>query len=160
MNPSTILGYGDWNGSSSSIFKNIYNGFPWYTNGINGFVDVEDVSRAIVALLESDIHSERFILNGDNWSYRYLFNTVADEFGKKRPWREATPLLGAIAWRLKMLKSLITGKKSLLTRQSAKIAQSNTRFDNSKLLKALPAFRFTPLEETIKKACKRYSNKN
>ena len=38
VNPSTILGYGDWNSSSNALFKNAYNGFPWYTNGVNGFV--------------------------------------------------------------------------------------------------------------------------
>ena len=47
LNPSTILGYGDWNNSSCAIFKNIYEEFKWYTPGINGFVDVEDVARAV-----------------------------------------------------------------------------------------------------------------
>src|SRR5436190_10222545 len=45
LNPSTILGYGDWNTGSCAIFRNIYTGFKWYTSGINGFVDVEDVAR-------------------------------------------------------------------------------------------------------------------
>ena len=40
VNPSTILGYGDWHQSSCAIFKNAYHEFPWYTNGINGFVGV------------------------------------------------------------------------------------------------------------------------
>lgn len=156
VNPSTVLGYGDWNLSSSAIFKNVHDGFPWYTNGINGFVDVEDVSHAIVSLLSAEIHSERFILNGENWSYKKLFDTIADEMGKKRPHKEATPFLAGIAWRMETLKSIITGKKPLLTRETAKIAQSNTWLDNNKILSALPGFRFTPLEETIRKACNFY----
>ncbi|HLI93769.1 MAG TPA: NAD-dependent epimerase/dehydratase family protein, partial [Puia sp.] len=40
VNPSTILGYGDWNNSSCAIFRSVYHEFPWYTEGINGFVDV------------------------------------------------------------------------------------------------------------------------
>src|SRR5882757_4792125 len=75
VNPSTILGYGDWNTSSCAIFKNIYREFPWYSNGINGFVDVVDVANAVVALLESNITGQRYILNGDNWSFRQLFNS-------------------------------------------------------------------------------------
>jgi dihydroflavonol-4-reductase len=156
VNPSTVLGYGDWNSSSSAIFKNAYNEFPWYTNGINGFVDVEDVAKAIVSLLSSNVHSERFILNGDNWSYRKLFDTIADAFGKKKPYKEATRLLGSIAWRLEKFKAMITGNKPLLTRETARIAQTNTKFDNNKILKALPDFSFTPLEHTIQKACKQY----
>ena len=31
LNPSTILGYGDWNSGSCAIYKSIYNEFSWYT---------------------------------------------------------------------------------------------------------------------------------
>ncbi|MDO6434270.1 NAD-dependent epimerase/dehydratase family protein [Flavitalea sp. BT771] len=156
VNPSTILGYGDWNTSSCAIFKNVYREFPWYSNGINGFVDVTDVSAAIVALLESDITGQRFILNADNWSFRQLFNNIAAAFEKKPPHREATPFLGAIAWRLEKIKSMFSGHRPLLTRESARVAQSRTMFDNSKILRQLPGFRFTPLEKTIQGACNAY----
>lgn len=157
VNPSTILGYGDWNSSSNTLFKNAFKGFPWYTNGVNGFVDIEDVSRAIVQLLATNIRSERFILNGDNWSYRKLFDTIADSFGKRRPYRKATPFLSAVAWRLEKVRAWFTGKHEILTKETAKVAQSNTNFDNHKILNALPGFMFTDLETTIKKACTRYA---
>jgi dihydroflavonol-4-reductase len=156
VNPSTILGYGDWNTSSCAIFKNVYREFPWYSNGTNGFVAVTDVAAAIVTLLESDVAGQRYILNGDNWSFRQLFDHIATAFGKKHPHREATPFLGAIAWRLEKIRSLFSGKKPLLTRESARIAQSRSLFDNSKILQQLPGFRFTPLEETIREACREY----
>lgn len=156
LNPSTILGYGNWENSSCAIFKNAYGGFPWYTNGVNGFVDVEDVARAAVLLMKSDIRSERFIVNSDNWSFRNLLSTMAMYFGKKPPYREATPLLGGLAWRMEKLRSSLAGKKPLLTRESAKVAQSKTLFDNSKILQALPGLSFLPLEESIKKACDKY----
>ena len=156
VNPSTILGVGDWNESSCAIFKSIYNEFPWYSNGINGFVDVSDVAKAIVSLMESDITGQRFILNGDNWTFRQLFNTIADGFGKKHPHREATPFLSAIAWRLEKIKSMFSGKRPLLTRESARVARSKTYFDNGKILKHLPDFQFTPLEKTIERSCEAY----
>ncbi len=156
LNPSTVIGYGDWNTSSSKIFKSIYDEFPWYTTGINGFVEVEDVARAAVLLMESDITAERFIINGDNWSFQKLFNTIADAFEKKHPGRRATPFLGAIAWRMEKLKSYFTNAKPLLTKESAAVAHSKTYFDNKKLLLALPGFSFTPLEESVRNACKSY----
>jgi dihydroflavonol-4-reductase len=156
VNPSTVLGYGDWNMSSCAIFKSVYNEFPWFTKGINGFVAVADVAKATVLLMESEHSNERFIVNGDNWSFQQLFNTIADGFGKKHPHKEATPSMGSIAWRIEKLKSLFSGKKPLLTRESARVAQSITYFDNSKLLKALPGFSFTPLEKAIKKDCEQY----
>lgn len=156
INPSTVLGYGDWNTSSCRIFKTVYDEFPWYTSGINGFVAVTDVARAAIALLESDITEQRFIVNGDNWTFQQLFNTIADGFHKKRPSKHATPFMGQVAWRMEKLKSFFTGKAPLLTKESARVAQSKTYFENSKILKSLPGFSFTPLEDIIKIACEQY----
>lgn len=158
LNPSTILGYGDWNSSSCAIFKNIYKGFPWYTPGINGFVDVEDVARAAVLMMESDISGQRFIVNGENWPFKQLQETIADGFGKKRPSKKASPFLLGLAWRMEKFKSLFSGKKPLLTKESAKVACSQTFFENQKILDALPGFSFTPLLNTIQKACEKYQN--
>ena len=159
LNPSTVIGYGDWNQSSCAIFKNVFNEFPWYTNGINGFVGVEDVARAAVALMESDIASQRFIVNTENWSFRQLFETIAEGLHRNPPTKEATAFLGQIAWRLEKIKSIFTGRKPLLTKETARIAQSITYFENKKILEALPGFSFTPLRETIAKSCKNYLEK-
>jgi nucleoside-diphosphate-sugar epimerase len=157
LNPSTILGYGDWYSSSCAIFKNVFNGFKWYTPGINGFVDVEEVAKATILLMESNITEERFIVNGDTWNLKKLQDTIADAFEKKRPSNKATPFLMSIAWRLEKIKSLFSGKKPLLTKESAIVAQSQTWFENDKLLKALQGFSFTPLEESIKNAAAKYT---
>jgi dihydroflavonol-4-reductase len=156
LNPSTILGYGDWNSSSCAIFKTIYDEFPYYTNGINGFVYVEDVARATIQLLESNITRERFIVNGENWSFRQLFNSIADAFNKKHPSRNATPVLAAIAWRWEKIKSSLTGRRSLLSKESSRIAQTKTYFSNNKLIENLPGFLFTPLEEAVQRSCACY----
>ncbi|HRO83962.1 MAG TPA: NAD-dependent epimerase/dehydratase family protein [Niabella sp.] len=156
LNPATILGYGNWNDGSCALFKNSWKEFSWFTHGINGFADVEDVAKAAVALMKTDITEQRYLVCNDNWSFKKLFDTIAEGFGKKKPHREATPLLGEIAWRMEKLKSIITGQKPLLTKESAKVAQTETIFDNTKLLKTLPDFKYKPLEATIKDACKKY----
>lgn len=156
LNPSTILGYGDWNSGSSAIFKNIYKGISWFTPGVNGFVDVEDVAIVTERILNTDISEQRFIVNGHTWAFKKLQETIAENFGKKKPTRAATPLLLGIAWRVEKIKSFFTGQKPLLTKESAKVACSKTWFENDKLLAALPGFSFRPMEETIKKACEQY----
>ena len=70
INPSTVLGFGNWHDSSCAIFKNSYKGFPWYTKGVNGFVAVEDVAKIAVLLMESNITEERFIINHENWEFK------------------------------------------------------------------------------------------
>lgn len=156
LNPSTILGFGDWHSGSCAIFKQVYDGFNWYTPGINGFVDVEDVAKATVLLMETTISEQRYIVNGDTWPFKKLQDTIADNFSKKRPDKKATPFILKLAWRVEKIKSTFTGKRPLLTRESARVAQSQTFFENDKILKTLPGFSFTPVEETIKKACKKY----
>ena len=156
LNPSTVIGYGNWNIGSCAIFKNIYKEFPWYSPGINGFVDVEDVARLTIQLIESNIDSERFIINGDTWSFKKLQDFIADSFSKKKPTKVAGPFLMGTAWRLERLKSIITRKDPLLTKESARVAQSQTYFENDKILKIFPGFSFTPLEISIKNACEKY----
>ncbi|NTS42474.1 NAD-dependent epimerase/dehydratase family protein [Flavisolibacter sp. BT320] len=156
INPSTILGYGNWHGSSCALFKNAYKEFPWYTKGINGFVGVEDAAEAAVQLLFSGITEKRFILNAENCSFQWLFTTIAEAFGKKPPHRFANKTMGEIAWRLEAVKGLLTGQKPLLSKETAKIAHSHTSFDNGALLKALPGFAYQPLESVIKRSCAQY----
>lgn len=156
LNPATILGYGDWSNGSCALFKQIHDGFPWYTNGINGFVDVKDVAIATRIALESSITEQRYLICAENWTFRDLQQAMAAGFGVKGPRRKATPFLLGMAWRLSVLKGWITGKPQLLSRESARVGVSQTRFDNQKWLQAFPAFRYRPLLETIQEACQRY----
>jgi nucleoside-diphosphate-sugar epimerase len=156
INPSTVLGYGDWHQSSCAIFKSAFKEFAWYTNGINGFVGIEDVAEAAVRLALSDITQKKFIVSSENRTFQQLFNTIANGFHKKPPYKEATKAMGEMAWRLEALRTFFTGKKALLTRETAKVAHSKTSFDNSALIKALPGFQFKPLDMVIKNSCEKY----
>lgn len=154
INPSIVLGCNDWNKGSTEIFKTIYNEFPWYSEGIHGFVDVDDVAQAAVSLMSSDIDGERFIVNGVNISYKDLFNKIANAFGKRPPHKKITPLLSEVVWRTSYIKGLLLHKPSMLTKHSARIALSDIQYDNSKLLQFLPGFRYTDIDQTINNICK------
>ena len=94
LNPSFIIGPSDWNTGSTAMFKTVYDEFPWYTEGVHGFVDVQDVSRAAIALMESNTVAERFIINGANISYKELFDLIADGLGKTRPRKKSYAFSG------------------------------------------------------------------
>ncbi len=159
VNPSLILGGDNWETGSSAIFKNVYNEFPWYTNGVSGFVDVRDVARAMILLMNSEITSERFILNGENLSYREIFSLIAKCFGKKPPSKKVTTFLAELIWRMEAIKTWFTGKKHLLTKETARTAQAKVYFDNNKILGALPGFHFTPVNDTIEFTCQQMKEK-
>lgn len=153
VNPVIILGRGDWNAGSSQIFKSVYEEFPWYTEGVNGFVDARDVAKAMIALMDSNISGERFIVSAGNKTYRQVFDLIANAFGKKQPHKRVTPLIAALVWRLEAIKSLVTGKKPLVTKETAQSALSDAYYDNSKLLRFLPAFSYRTIEDTINETC-------
>lgn len=159
VNPVVILGNGDWNSGSSQIFKNVYNEFPWYTEGTTGFVDVRDVVKAMLQLMDSDITAQRFILSAETRKFRDVFNLIAKAFGKKPPHKKVTPLVAAIVWRLEALKSKFTKKEPLVTRETAKTAMAKVNFDNSKIKKYLPGFSYRTIEETITDTCTLFEQK-
>ncbi len=98
VNPSIILGGHDWTKGSSKIFKTAWDEFPWYTDGITGFVDVRDVSRAMILLWKENVSNQRFIISAENMSYKDLLTGIARNFGKKPPNRKASPFLAGIVW--------------------------------------------------------------
>jgi nucleoside-diphosphate-sugar epimerase len=153
VNPTIILGGGNWEAGSSQIFKTVYEEFPWYADGVTGFVDVRDVARAMIALMESNISNQRFIISAANKSYREVFNLIAKGFNKKPPYKAVTPLLAKMIWRLEAIKSFFSKKDPLVTKETAATALAIANFDNSKLLKFLPGFQYTRLEDTISHTC-------
>jgi nucleoside-diphosphate-sugar epimerase len=150
VNPSVILGPGDWNKGSSQIFQKIHSGLKFYTPGSTGYVDVVDVSSSLIALLFSKIKNERFIVNGANLKYRDCFDRIAVAFNKPKATIKVTPLLKEIAWRMESVRSCILGTKALLTRETANSAMTNSSFSTAKI-KEVINFNFTDIDATIKK---------
>ncbi len=153
VNPSLILGGTNWNKGSMEIFKTAFEEFPWYTEGISGFVDVRDVAKAMILLMESGITSQRFILNAENIPYKNVFSEIARSFGKKPPYKKVTPFLAELVWRLEALKTRFTGREHLLNKETARTGQTRVYFDNTKIKKSLPGFSFRPITQTINDTC-------
>jgi nucleoside-diphosphate-sugar epimerase len=150
INPSMILGPGNWETSSGNIFLRVWNGLKFYTRGGNCFVDVRDVTKAMVLLMESEIRSERFIIGAENWKYRSIFEKIAEVLERKPPKIEATPFMSQLAWRAEAVLSALTGKRPFITKEVALNAVTVNRYSNSKLLERFPEFQYRSLDETLK----------
>ncbi|MGB1248918.1 MAG: SDR family NAD(P)-dependent oxidoreductase, partial [Chitinophagales bacterium] len=118
VNPSTILGVGDWTQGSCQIFKNVYDEIAFHPVGINGFVDVKDVADICIQLMESDIEAEKFIACAENHTFKDIFFKIADAFGKKRPSKPIPPILASIGWRYYWLKSKLLGQQPMVTKET------------------------------------------
>ncbi len=149
VNPSIILGAGHWTQGSSALFHTIAGGFKYYTLGANAYVDVRDVVSIMIRLMESDIKGERFVVAAENISYKKFFEYVAHSLGVKTPHKEVQPWLSGIIWRIEKLRSFFTGKKPVVTRETARTAQSTYYYENDKVKKQLQ-FEFRPVKETVR----------
>ncbi|MFT5306177.1 MAG: dihydroflavonol-4-reductase [Chitinophagales bacterium] len=154
-NPATILGFGDWTQGSSQIFKNVFDEISFYPTGINGFVSVEDVAKACIQLMDSDISGERFIISAENISFKDLFESIANAFGKKVPGRPLSAFIRGIGWRFYWIKSKFLGQQPLVTKETTLYTSRDYLYENDKIKKALD-FKFENIEEVCVRTCKKY----
>ncbi|MFM7176724.1 MAG: NAD-dependent epimerase/dehydratase family protein [Bacteroidota bacterium] len=137
VNPGIIIGPGNWSSDSSALFSKVYDGLRFYTEGINGFVAVDDVSRAMIRLVDQQNFGQRFVLVGENLPYKEVMDLIADGLVVKRPNIRAGRFLSGLAWRMESIASSLTGKRPLITRETAQSAQSVCYYSNKKVLDVL-----------------------
>ena len=158
VNPSVIIGSGFWNNGTNGFFHQIKNGLKFYPVGETGFVDVRDVAKAMILLMNSNITDERYILNAENITYQTFLNWIATDLNREKPHIKVTKLIQELAWRLAWIASKLTGKKPFLTKESARSAATTFRYENDKFLKAFPDFEFRPMRETTRETASQFKN--
>ncbi len=156
VNPSLILGGGNWTQSSSNMFTKGYKGVKFYTDGTNGFVDVRDVATIMIKLMDSEIVNQRYLLNGENASFRTYFDMIHEAFGKPKSSIKAGKFLTAFAWRMELLRSFVMGSVPLITRETSRSANRKSAFSNEKFLRDFPDYEFISLKQSVKDTCALY----
>jgi len=157
VNPSVILGAGNWEVGSPRLIKTIWDGLNYYTNGINGFVDVRDVAEIMIRLTESEISGEQYIVNAENIAFRDLFNRIADNLNKKRPSKYANSFMLHAIKNLDSFRYLLTGKEPRVTKYTLRSAQQKHGCSNEKIKTELN-YRFIPVEQSLKDICQIFLN--
>lgn len=147
LNPSIVLGAGDWNSSSCRLFMQINNGLAYYPPGSTGFVDVRDVARITCHMVHHPTVNQKFILNQSNYSFKYIFSLMARELEVNPPSMKAPQWVAKSIVFLEALKSKFTGAKPVITSDSVRNAYENFHYSNDRI-KSLE-FSFIPIEQTI-----------
>ena len=152
VNPSIIMGPGNWDIGSPKLFQSIWKGLKYYTKGISGFVDVRDVVKAMILLMDEQrfeqVKSQRFILNAGNLSYQNFFNKIADGLNKPRPRNFASDIKLHIAWRIAKAGSFFTGKPPVITRDAVCGTNQNNQYSGEKI-KQTTGFQYRSLDSSI-----------
>jgi len=156
VNPSIVLGYSSKGKSSSSIFHQIKKGFAFKSLGVNGFVGVSDVVKAIIQLNQADIVNERFILNSENLQYAQVFDLIAKAMGKKTPPYIVKSWMKWIVLPLAKIKSVLNGKAPFITGEVFNTAMEQNNYSAQKIKDAI-GFEFTPIAKIASDTAKMMS---
>ena len=159
VNPSIILGAGDWESGSSKIFQTLWKGNKFYTKGVNGYVDVRDVAQIMTKLMKSPVVNQRFILSSENLSYQELFTNIMMAFGKKPPTIHASKWMLNLAWRVEKLKALVFKSNPIITRETVNTSQNKYYYSSDKIRQQL-SFDFMPIHQSIIDTCKLFKTEN
>ena len=149
VNPCVILGAGNWDDSSLTVFRTVSKGTRFYPPGANATVDARDVSYIMIQLMNSEIHSERFLCIGSNQSFKDLMTAIAHQLGAKTPSKPVKKWMVSLARRLLKLGSFFTSKRPAITKETVNALFDQRSYDSSKIRERLQ-FEFRELDETIR----------
>lgn len=153
INPSLIIGHQSGSENTGAIFKLLKDGLLYYPDGSVGLVDVEDVARAAIILMNNrDIQAERFIISNENMTYQELFTICSGYLGRPAPRKLATRSMLGFAWRAAKILSWFTGKQPGLTHDTAHAAREKQAYSNAKFKEEI-GFSFKPIQKTLKEIC-------
>jgi nucleoside-diphosphate-sugar epimerase len=149
-----VLGAGNWKEGSAAIFYKLHQGLQFYPMGNGGFVDVRDVARLAIRVMEEEGYF-RLLTTGHTVRYKELFNEISKRIGRRPPSIYAGPLLSEVVWRLLVPVKWLTGRQPAINKETARAAQCITEYDNALSLQ-VRGFSYTPLEQTLDDIAERF----
>ena len=146
VNPGLIIGSGNWNESSGTLFKELgENAFTF--SGGTSYVDVRDVAKISVELMENNIFGERFILISENKKYEEIANFIKQKLGKP-----ATKIIPNGLLKVGVFLNTILGWLISPLKMANKVnVQSVTEFNkiSNKKIKEKLNYQFISVEESL-----------
>lgn len=157
INPGIIIGSGNWNHSSGALFKT-FEKFPYTFSGSSAYVDVRDVAKIAVELMENNIFGERFVVISENKKYAAVTNFVRNKLGLK----DAKVLSDSVLKFGSFINSLfgwLFPKLQMLNKVNVEAITSNHIVSNKKIKEKLN-YQFISVEESLAFHLENYKKSN
>lgn len=150
VNPGVILGTSPNNDGSGVLVGLGAKGIPFYPSGSMGIVDIKDVVRAMIFLMNSAVKNEQYIVVGKNITFKELLSKLAVLFEKKPPTKKLSKgimlFISGIDW---LLNKLFNTKRKVVKANVLSMF-TNTAYNTDKLRDQFD-FKYTPTDETLKR---------
>lgn len=157
LNPGVIIGSGNWKQSSGTLFSTfIKNKFTF--SGGTGYVDVRDVAKIAVELVEKKHYGERFVIISENIKFKNIADQVRQNFGLSE-----TILLPNFILTIGRILSFLFGwlftPLKIISKPNIEAVNTFTKVSNKKLKEAID-YSFIPIKESVEFHLKNYKKDN
>jgi len=147
--PGLIYGPGD-RGNPSKLIKAIKEErVPFNMSGGTNVIDVRDVSKGILSVLEKGRTKENYLLSGYNLTFKEINKIIAEKVKAKPPKRTPPHFLDLLLYYLSYIIELLSRGKIEFTSDNIDSASKFRYFDNSKARKELGWEPEIPFEKTV-----------
>ncbi len=153
LNPSIVLGLGDWNKSSILLLKLAYKNIGFYPKGTLNIVDVRDLAELVWQMFQNPtLGNQRYIVSSQNLSYYDFLAETALRFGKKPPNMALGKWNLQIFYWISQILSTMHILPPIVTSETIEAVQRNIIYDNSLIINSLN-FKYRPLKKTLDWVC-------
>ncbi|WP_106915125.1 NAD-dependent epimerase/dehydratase family protein [Chryseobacterium aurantiacum] len=146
INPGMIVGSGNWNQSSGELFSTFEDNSFTFAGG-SAYVDVRDVAKTAIQLMENNIFGERFIIVAENNKYADLAKQIRTRLGLKEA-RILTRSQLNIGKYANTLLGWLIPKLRMATESNIEAISSFNTISNHKVREKLN-YEFIPVKESI-----------
>ncbi|WP_313112880.1 NAD-dependent epimerase/dehydratase family protein [Aequorivita sediminis] len=150
VNPGVILGTSPNNDGSGIIVGLGAKGIPFYPSGSMGIVDIKDVVRAMILLMNSEVKNKQYIIVGENITFKELLSKLAVLFEKKPPTKKLSKGIMLLISRIDWLLNKLFNTKRKVVKANVLSMFTKTAYNADKLKNQFD-FRYTPTDDTLKR---------
>lgn len=146
INPGMVVGTGNWQQSSGELFSTFEkSGFTF--SGGSAYVDVRDVAKIAIDLMEKNKFGERFILISESKKYEEIGNQIRRKLGLKDAKILSTSVLNIGKW-LNIFFGWFIPQLKMATRTNIESVNSFSTISNQKVKNTLN-YDFIPVQESV-----------
>ncbi len=151
VNPALIFGPGRRGENTMELVERLQKGrIPAIPTGCTCVVDVEDVATGHLLALERGKTGERYILGGENLTWKAILHTLAEALDVPPPRYMLPPGLALLIGACMEGLSWLTGRPPLISRETVRTSSQCYRYSNQKALNELD-WSFRPFRETARR---------
>lgn len=146
INPGMIVGTGNWTHSSGELFSTFEKNSFTFSGG-SSYIDVRDVAKAALDLMEKNKFGERFILISEGKKYTEIGNQVRRKVNKKDPAVLSKGTLNIGRW-LNIIFGWLIPPLKMASRTNIESVTSYNTISNRKVQEVL-GYDFIPVQESV-----------